>query len=315
MRKLLPILFGVILFSQYSSSQRILFQSDFENITFQNNDSLPSGWRKLDVDQNNPSQGWAVRDTIQVMGGNPNINRPRAHNSRKSLHICWLAGTGGNKLNDDWVWTDSLRIQTGDSLIWWMLIGSTPGIAPYLDSVQVWVNSAQTPNSTITKLATLKSNDSAGIPLNNNVWTQHKYNLSSFAGQRIYIAFRYYLPVQNALWCNIDDMFIGNHSAIGITPIGNKVPKEFSLSQNYPNPFNPTTKIQFSIPVRTGRDLSIQIKVFDVLGREVATLVNEQLNPGTYETDWSADKFASGVYYYKLVSGTFSDTRKMILIK
>lgn len=312
MNRLIPAFIIILLFSPELFSQRILFESDFETILLIYPDSLPSGWKKLDVDQNNPSQGWAVRDTNQVMGGNPSINRPRAHTGLKSLHISWLAGEGGNNLNDDWVWTDSLRIQNGDSLIWWMLIGSTPGIAPYLDSVQVWVCSAQNPNSTISKLATIKSNDSAGIHLNNNVWTRHKYNLSSFAGQRIYIAFRYYIPIQSALWCNIDDLFIGNHSAIGIKKISSELPGSFLLKQNYPNPFNPKTTIEFSVPLND----FILLEVYNSLGQLISTLVRENLSAGIYSTDFDASSLTSGVYFFRLNSSIgYSSVRKMVLIK
>jgi photosystem II stability/assembly factor-like uncharacterized protein len=103
---------------------------------------------------------------------------------------------------------------------------------------------------------------------------------------------------------------------IGIKPISNEVPDEFKLSQNYPNPFNPKTIISFSIPpVGNGRDRSVQLLVFDILGREVTTLVNEQLQPGTYEVDFDGGNFASGIYYYKLISGDYTDTKKLILIK
>jgi len=102
---------------------------------------------------------------------------------------------------------------------------------------------------------------------------------------------------------------------IGIQPISNEVPKEYSLSQNYPNPFNPVTKIRFSIPVGTRHGAFIKIIVFDVTGREVAILVNEQLKPGTYEVEWYATNFPSGVYYYTLSSGEFSETGKAILVK
>jgi hypothetical protein len=120
---------------------------------------------------------------------------------------------------------------------------------------------------------------------------------------------------QGAVW-------VFNDPTIGITPISNEVPKNFSLSQNYPNPFNPTTKIKFDIPsVGNGRDRSVQLIIYDVLGREVATIVNQQLQPGTYEVNFDGTNLTSGVYYYKLVvgdntnNGGFSDTKKMILIK
>jgi len=92
----------------------------------------------------------------------------------------------------------------------------------------------------------------------------------------------------------------------------------FSLEQNYPNPFNPTTKIGFQISeVRGQRSEAshVTLKVFDVLGREVATLVNEARSPGTYDVTWNAAGIGSGVFFYKLVSGSFTQTKKMQLLK
>ncbi len=100
-------------------------------------------------------------------------------------------------------------------------------------------------------------------------------------------------------------------NVVGIININSEVPNQYSLSQNYPNPFNPTTKIQFALP----KSSFAKIVIYDALGRELETLVNEQLNAGTYEADWSAVKFSSGVYYYKLSAGSFVETRKMILLK
>lgn len=98
---------------------------------------------------------------------------------------------------------------------------------------------------------------------------------------------------------------------IGIKQITEQVPERFTLFQNFPNPFNPITKIRFEIP----KNLFVKLIVFDLFGREVDRLVNEQLNAGTYEVDWSADKYSSGIYYYKLISDDFSETKKMVLIK
>jgi photosystem II stability/assembly factor-like uncharacterized protein len=86
---------------------------------------------------------------------------------------------------------------------------------------------------------------------------------------------------------------------------------EFSLEQNYPNPFNPTTTIEYSIP-QAGL---VTIQIYDILGREVATLVDEYLPAGTYETEFSANGLASGIYFYKLTAVNFSQTRKMLLLK
>ncbi len=98
---------------------------------------------------------------------------------------------------------------------------------------------------------------------------------------------------------------------IAIEPISNVVPKQFSLSQNYPNPFNPTTKIKFALP----KNSLTSLVVYDALGRVAETVINEQLISGTYEVDFDGSNFSSGVYYYKLITGDFAETKKMILMK
>ena len=88
-------------------------------------------------------------------------------------------------------------------------------------------------------------------------------------------------------------------------------PYTFSLSQNYPNPFNPTTLIKFSIPVKG----NVTLKVYDIIGNEVATLVNENKDAGTFEVNFSAEDLSSGIYLYQLKSSSFIETKKMTLIK
>jgi hypothetical protein len=89
------------------------------------------------------------------------------------------------------------------------------------------------------------------------------------------------------------------------------VPKNFEVKQNYPNPFNPTTTIEYSIP----KDANVSLKIFDVLGKEVATLVNDQKSAGTYIINWNASNFSSGLYFYRVTAGDFTDTKKMFLVK
>jgi len=98
----------------------------------------------------------------------------------------------------------------------------------------------------------------------------------------------------------------------GVEPsISSVIPKEYNLEQNFPNPFNPVTKICFDIP-KSG---FVSIKVYDVLGKEVANLVNESINPGSYSVDFDATSMSSGMYYYRLESNGFVATKKMMLVK
>lgn len=98
---------------------------------------------------------------------------------------------------------------------------------------------------------------------------------------------------------------------LDVKNISSKTPLSYSLSQNYPNPFNPTTKIKFDI-MRLG---DVKIIVYDITGREIQALVNEKLSPGTYEVSFDGSQLTSGVYFYKLITGGFTETKKMILIK
>lgn len=94
------------------------------------------------------------------------------------------------------------------------------------------------------------------------------------------------------------------------------ISNQFVLVQNYPNPFNPTTTISYSIPsVKTQNFASVQLKIYDVLGNEAATLVNEVQGPGNYKVDFDGSRLSSGIYYYQIKSGKFFETKKMLLLK
>ncbi len=111
----------------------------------------------------------------------------------------------------------------------------------------------------------------------------------------------------------------GGGPPAGIIKENNEVPDGFSLRQNYPNPFNPSTKIRFNIPllrgVPEGRGVYVRLNIYNALGQEITTLINEKLNPGTYSIDWNAENFPSGVYFYKLETENYVETKKMVLLK
>ncbi|MBT8380647.1 MAG: T9SS type A sorting domain-containing protein [Ignavibacteria bacterium] len=88
-------------------------------------------------------------------------------------------------------------------------------------------------------------------------------------------------------------------------------PIDFALSQNYPNPFNPVTIINYQLPAK----IFVSLKIYDVLGNEIAALVNEEKPPGKYEVEFDATNLTSGTYFYKLQAGNFVETKKMILLR
>lgn len=104
---------------------------------------------------------------------------------------------------------------------------------------------------------------------------------------------------------------------IGCIPIGINVqistivPKEYKIYQNYPNPFNPVTRIKYDVPNKS----DVRIVIYDALGKEVETLVNMELTPGTYEVTWDAGNYASGLYFYRIVTDKYVHTNKMVLMK
>ncbi|MGH2574343.1 MAG: LamG-like jellyroll fold domain-containing protein [Ignavibacteria bacterium] len=98
----------------------------------------------------------------------------------------------------------------------------------------------------------------------------------------------------------------------------NEFPEKFELFQNFPNPFNPITRIKFDIPdfgFRISNFGFTRLAVYDILGREVAVLVNEELKPGSFEVEWDASNYSSGVYFYKIEAGSFTDSKKMVLVR
>jgi hypothetical protein len=98
------------------------------------------------------------------------------------------------------------------------------------------------------------------------------------------------------------------HEVSNPTP---ETPREFAMGQNYPNPFNPTTVIRYDLPV----DAHVELKVYNMLGQEVASLVDETQSAGFKSVEWDGSRMGSGVYYYRVTAGSFSSVRKMILIK
>jgi photosystem II stability/assembly factor-like uncharacterized protein len=150
--------------------------------------------------------------------------------------------------------------------------------------------------------------------------------LNETSGTTAFLYGIHYLNEQAAYAVGDGGTILSTVSVIGISQISSYIPSEFTLSQNYPNPFNPITKISFSIPLlrgvsevdglpAAGRGVLTKLTVFDILGRESAILVNQELSPGTYEVDFDAGNLSSGTYFYRLQSGDYVETKKMTVVK
>ena len=143
------------------------------------------------------------------------------------------------------------------------------------------------------------SNVSTGLAVTNGV------NCSVVARDKSGSA-NLYIGTLNGAWVRpISEM------VTGVAPSKQGLPGHFALEQNYPNPFNPSTMISFSLPTKS----FVTLKVFDVIGREVTTLASEEKNAGTHQLQWNASSMPSGIYFYRLQAGSFTETKRLIVLK
>ncbi len=162
----------------------------------------------------------------------------------------------------------------------------------------------------------------SSVTSNNSVFTVESFPSTVFANQFGYAKIKFTPAASNTLYTG--ELTINNSDSTirialngmcgqvnGISVISGEIPSKFSLEQNYPNPFNPVTNIRFNV-AETG---FVKLVVFDIMGREVKTLVSETLKPGVYLADWDGSLATSGVYFYKLMIDYYTETKRMVLIK
>ena len=199
-----------------------------------------------------------------------------------------------------------------DSLVFWTRsVSYMPPAIDYPDSLMILLSTTGADTASFSTVL-----DYFSVP--KTAWARRGYRLTGVVPDNsiVRIAFRYLHFNAGASGSNAD--FIGidavqlRHGIPTSVPIAD-LPRAFALLQNYPNPFNPTTTIQFTVPVGTYARTSM--RVYDVLGREVAVLVDEIKSPGSYEMTWDARGHSSGVYLYKLESGSFISVRKMVVLR
>ena len=207
---------------------------------------------------------------------------------------------------DGW-YVDNLKISVYNAIVPVELVSFTSSIINNTVSLN-WITATELNNSgfDIEKSTDNINWNKIGFLSGNGTSTEvHNY---SFADQNPFVGTSYYRLKQ------ID--FDGTSEYSNIVEVVYGTVSEFALEQNYPNPFNPSTKIKYSIAsLQTKQASAVQLKIYDVLGNEVATLVNEEKTPGNYEVKFDASKLSSGVYLYTIKAGSFVQTRKMLLMK
>ena len=145
-------------------------------------------------------------------------------------------------------------------------------------------------------------------------WRNEQINLNAYIGKKIKLRFTHLtdggVPGDGFYFDNIRVVNYKDVPSL-ITQTSTVIPLEYRLEQNFPNPFNPKTVISYELRVTS----NAKLKVFDVLGNEVAELVNEKQNAGSYSVDFDGSNFSSGIYFYRLDAGEFSETKRMMLIR
>jgi hypothetical protein len=277
----------------------------FENVTFP-----PAGWSRFTAAGNIIM--WERMTVGQLPPGwNPGfgleVTAPPGGGNAVALATYDAAGP---TVNDIWLVTPKIyNVQTTDSLVFWV-----SKKAAYVDHLDVKIsktvnNQASAFSITVVLLSWAATN-------NDSTWVRKSYplNISGINnGDSIYVGFREWVTnnisdggiVQLDLVQGVGSQVVSNGNISGL------LPGQFSLSQNYPNPFNPSTTIYYSLP----KSANVKLTVFDVLGNEVTTLVNENKLGGTHKIDFNAGNLASGIYFYKLIAGDYVEVRKMTLIK
>jgi hypothetical protein len=179
------------------------------------------------------------------------------------------------------------------------------------DLIQVWGGTAwQNSSNTQYSYDINMRLTSTIIQLYNSGWVNSNKFTNIYDGNGNRTEYDYQIWKNNN-WLNSSRDVYTFETVLGVAEGNPLVAHRFSLEQNYPNPFNPSTEIRFDV----AHQGAVSLKVYDVLGQEIATLVNETKMPGEYTVRWDASEFPSGIYFYRLVAGNFSETKKLALVR
>lgn len=203
---------------------------------------------------------------------------------------------------DEWIITPQLfNINEGDSISFWC--GAID--RQFKDSLKIWISTTNDSISSFTMIDYFKVNGPVGS------WGKKSYDLTPYAGKNIYFAVNYYIKVAGPLGNSSDAVWIDHFTLTGRKGYGGVEPVSYQLFQNFPNPFNPQTDISFSV----ADDSKVTLTLYNTLGQQVAQLVNGDYKKGIYSIKFDGSNYASGVYFYRITAGSFTDEKKMVLVK
>lgn len=245
---------------------------------------------------NNAGQSW---QNVSISDPNADFNRMFLGILVQEYSYGWIAGDNGKiyMTTDYGYFWYPRESGTSENLYDITFKNSIEGAVAGSNGVVRYTSNAGTTWNEDTYLSGLTSRDIisiAGVDSN----TASAITVSDYNGDSQGADTTFFLSVSTEPFVDVEDEV-------------KNIPSEFILEQNFPNPFNPVTTIQYSIPQRS----NVTLKIYDVLGKEIAVLVNEEKDRGVYNVNFDATGLASGIYLYKLQAGSFVETKKMILLR
>jgi hypothetical protein len=296
---------GAVAVMQKTTAGTVIFSEGFNGATFP-----PAGWTMRNMDGNVAPES-DPSDTAWYQSANANTSgSPLAAYEGDYFAAAYYGTANASNVIDDWLITPntggSAPGGSTDSLVFW-LASRLSDSGNFPDSLDIRVSTAgANPADFTTRLAYVLAPKAK--------WTRYAYKLPIAANR--YIAFRYLVYDGGAAGSNsdkvdVDDVRIIRYGATAVEGAPRALPTVLALQQNYPNPFNPVTEIQYGVP-NAG---FVSLRVFDQLGREVASLVNDRQDAGVHTVRFDGAGLTSGVYFYRLTAGSSVVTRAMVLSK
>jgi len=266
----------------------------YAQITYKLNESfegtwLPTGWTSNSVQGSNM---WVKSGEIAPLF-------PPYPNGTNCAAVDYQT-TGG----DDWLITPQImNIVSGDSLVFRYVKRYSDGPYPPDSCIVRLSTTTNTPNSAFNK--TLLRICLHCIPIGTQTWKYASIPLTPYIGSNVYIAFQHKDVDGHGMGLDVVQV---KNNGVSIPVYSNT---GYNLNQNYPNPFSKTTMINFNLP----KNENVKLTVMDVLGNEIAVLVNQNLTAGSHSVEFNAESLSAGVYFYKLESGDYKETKVMMLDK